>query len=186
MNTKALFFPFLICGSLLLAAPLSAQENDDSDLGSFIEPPKWNEGEVVIPAFPNRRDLIKIELDRADQPFNFYLDPKALSSGKDSVVRYTLVLESYSGARNVFYEGIRCQTGEYRTYAYGRTDGKFSKATIAKWTSFHESDRMAFRYNFFKHYMCDGLQNVLPRDRILQRIRYPENFREADEYGIDE
>ena len=181
---KDLFSSFFFCSGLLLAAPLSAIETDDPDLGGgFIEGPEWKEGNVVIPPYPQIDELIKIQLDRADQPFNFYLDPKSVAIGEDGVVRYTVVIESYSGARNVLYEGIRCETEEYRAYAYGTSDGKFSKATVANWTRFRQSDGMTHRYNFYKYYMCDELKNVLPRNGILQRVRYPEDFMDLGERG---
>ena len=41
----------------------------------------------------------------------------SLTVGTDGVVRYTVVVTSPAGARNVNYEGIRCDTYEWRLYA---------------------------------------------------------------------
>lgn len=45
------------------------------------------------------------------------IDPETLTVGEDWVVRYVLVARSASGALNVLYEGIRCQSAEVKTYA---------------------------------------------------------------------
>jgi len=45
------------------------------------------------------------------------IDPDTLTVGEDWVVRYVMVARSASGALNVFYEGIRCQSAEVKTYA---------------------------------------------------------------------
>lgn len=45
------------------------------------------------------------------------IDPETLTVGEDWVVRYVMVARSASGALNVLYEGIRCQSAEVKTYA---------------------------------------------------------------------
>jgi hypothetical protein len=178
MNKNILHYLVFFCSGLLLSAPLSAIEDDDPDLGGFIEAPKWQEGEVAIPPFPNRDDLVKVEVDRADMPFTFYIDPGSLSVGEDGVTRYTVLIESSSGASNIMYEGIRCSTNEYRTYAYGTHDDKFSKARTGSWTRITStsSGAMTHRYNFKRYYMCDDIGRPYSASESLQRIRYPEDF----------
>ena len=177
MNKNIWFYLSLMCSAWLLSAPLSALENDDPDLGGgFIEPQKWQEGEVALPPFPNRDDLVKLEVDRVDMPFSFYIDPRSLSVDKSGVSRYTMVIESSSGASNIMYEGIRCSTNEYRTYAYGTHDDKFSKARSNRWTNISSSGAMAHRDNLRRFYLCSDLDQPLSASESLQRIRYPENF----------
>jgi hypothetical protein len=74
------------------------------------------------------------------------------------------------------YEGIRCATHEYRTYAYGTHDGKFSRAQSSSWTKITSSGAMAHRYNLRRYYLCNDLDQPIPVTESLQRIRYPENF----------
>ncbi len=176
MNKNIPFYLSLICSVLLLSAPLSAQENDDVDLGDFIEAPKWKESDIVLPPFPNRDELVKVEVDRVDMPFSFYIDPTSLNVGKDGVSRYTMLIESFSGASNIMYEGINCSTGEYRTYAYGTYDDKFSKARVSSWSNITSSGAMAHRYNLKHYYLCSDIDSPFPVSESLQRIRYPEDF----------
>lgn len=159
------------------------QENDNPDLGGgFTESAPWKEGQVDFPDYPLQENLIKVEVDRVDMPFDFYLDSKSLVSLKnDALVRYTVVVQSNSGAKNVLFEGIRCSTGEYRTYAYGTLDNSFVKATTSSWKYIEESGFMVHRYNFFKYYMCSDEQGSNPIDEILRKIRYPEDFQISGE-----
>jgi hypothetical protein len=178
MNKNILLYLAFLCSGLLSSAPLSALDNDDPHFGDFIEAPKWQEAKVTIPPFPNRDDLLKVEVDRVDMPFSFYVDPDSLSVVNDDVVRYTVLIESNSGASNIMYEGIRCSTNEYRTYAYGTHDEKFSKARASSWTRITStiSGAMTHRYNFKRYYLCDDLGRPLSASVSLQRIRYPEDF----------
>ncbi|NNG14303.1 MAG: hypothetical protein HKM22_04015 [Gammaproteobacteria bacterium] len=171
MNKNILYYFAFLCSGLLLSAPLSAEEYDD-----YIEGPKWKEATVTIPSFPVRDDVIKIEVDSVDMPFSFYVDPRSLSIGDDGVSRYTIIIESHSGASNVMYEGIRCDTNEYRTYAYGTHDGKFSKALSESWNKISSSGAMAHRYNLKRYYLCSAIDRPFSVSETLQRIRYPEEF----------
>jgi hypothetical protein len=73
---------------------------------------------VVLPAYPKRADLLPFFVS-ATTTFEFFIDGSAISSGDDGVVRYALVARSAQGAESVTYEGIRCDTKEYRIYATG-------------------------------------------------------------------
>ena len=181
-NIPFLYSLLFLIGSLVVSPCFAEQETDDSDLGGFIEAPKWKEDEVVIPPFPNTDDLLKVEIDRAGSPFNFYVDSKNLSISSDKgVIRYTVVIESDSGAKNILFEGIRCQTREFRTYAYGTYDKKLVKARTSIWQVIKPSSGMVHRYNFYRHYMCSEYLTPNPIDILLQKIKYPENFQVSDE-----
>ena len=83
------------------------------------------------PAFDVGR-LIRFEVN-PNSPLVFGVDPQTLTIlPADRVVRYVVVASSPTGSRNVFYEGIRCPTGEVKTYA--RHNGeKWVMASDPKW-----------------------------------------------------
>jgi hypothetical protein len=53
------------------------------------------------------------------------------------VVRYTVVVKSPAGAETVSFEGMRCESGERKLYAFGRADGQgggeWSRNRYARW-----------------------------------------------------
>ncbi|WP_126456134.1 CNP1-like family protein [Sulfuriflexus mobilis] len=168
------------CSGLLLSVPLSALEDAEPDLGGgYIEGPAWEEGNVSIPAYPSADDLLKVDVDNANRPYTFYVDEKNLSVSDSGVVRYSVVIESDSGARNVMFEGLNCAAGEYRTYAYGNSDGGFSEARSSHWERINDEGVMAHRINFKRYYMCDQLNQPYSVKEMLRRIRYPLDFNDG-------
>jgi hypothetical protein len=85
----------------------------------------WKEGETTLPPWPKDGDLVEFQVDDPSSPFRQYIDGRNITVGRDGAVRYTLVIESRSGARNVSFEGLRCTPqGSFRIFAYG-SNGRF-------------------------------------------------------------
>jgi len=77
----------------------------------------WQEAEVLAPPTFSLEGLIRFEVN-PNSPMVYAIDPRSVRiSPSDRVVSYVVVISSPTGARNVFYEGIRCPTGEVKTYA---------------------------------------------------------------------
>lgn len=145
--------------------PASVREIDDP----------WVEQVVKVPPWPADADLIAFPVDGPDRGFRFAIDGRNLAIGDDGVVRYTLVAESASGARNVSFEGIRCTPrGQHRIYAYG-SGGRFHTIADSDWQPISASDSDPYRYDLWRTYLCVFRQFV-PRSRsdmlsALQRGR---------------
>jgi hypothetical protein len=98
----------------------------------FDEDKPWEEQKASLPPYPAEENLVRFYVAETS-PFEFFVDSGSLSVGKDGVVRYTLVARSPSGALNVDYEGIRCESRERKLYAFGRTDHTWAEARSAAW-----------------------------------------------------
>jgi len=184
MRSPFYLYSIILSVGIFFAVPgYTEMENDSPDLGGgFTEAKPWQEGSVNIPPYPQADDLIKVEVDRVDMPFDFYLDSKNISySEKEGLIRYTVVIKSDSGASNVLFEGIRCEKREYRTYAYGTYEKSFVKARISEWKYINENGFMAHRYNFFQHYMCNERQSPNTISEIIRKVSYPEDFQGSGE-----
>ncbi|GAB7127225.1 hypothetical protein JCM19000A_17320 [Silvimonas sp. JCM 19000] len=58
----------------------------------------------------------------------FLVSEDSLSVGKDAIVRYAAAIPLRDGKTfNHVYEGIDCDTGQFRTYAFAGADGKWSE-----------------------------------------------------------
>ena len=86
--------------------------------------------EAALPALP-KDGLIEFFVSSATN-FRFFIDPPSLSVGADGVVRYTMIARSPAGAETITYEGIRCDNGTYRTYAFGNA-GVWSRNSNLAW-----------------------------------------------------
>jgi len=134
----------------LLALPLSGRaENYDPDGEQRPAP----EPEVEFPAFPQTENLLPFKVS-ATTSNEFLIDSNSLSVGSDGVTRYTLVIVSPSGARNVSYEGMKCATGERRVYALGRADETWARARNDRWTRITNSTLNRHHAALFSEYFC--------------------------------
>ncbi len=77
-----------------------------------------------------------------------------MSVGADEVIRYTIVITSPAGARNVAHEGMRCETAERRVYAFGRADGSWSTPRRSAWVRIVENNLNRHHAALFKDYFC--------------------------------
>jgi len=100
-----------------------------------LEDKPWEVQRTSLPPYPQDGSLLSVYVS-STRPFAFFIDPGSVSVRQDGIVRYTLVARSLSGAVNVSYEGIRCETYQARTYAFGRSDGTWVRARNQQWTSY--------------------------------------------------
>jgi len=128
--------PALLAGAfgLIMSGLASAQLKSAEPLDETADwaTRSWQEAPIDLPAMPKAVDLLPFD-DSAASTQRFSIDAKSLTLGADDVVRYTLVSVSPSGAKNISYEGIRCQTYERKIYASGRIDGSWSEARNSQW-----------------------------------------------------
>ncbi|VAW77783.1 hypothetical protein MNBD_GAMMA15-715 [hydrothermal vent metagenome] len=164
---------------LRLAVAASDPVFDDNYEEDFVEGKAWKEQGFELPPYPDTDsgDLIEVDLAINGFPFLLFIDPASVSVGKDRVVRYTSILKSRSGAVNVFYEGMRCSTSEYRRYANGGPEG-FTLSTTSRWRYiFSRSGSDRYRIVLLDHFICPEPSPGKP-DKVLRRLRSPnpDNF----------
>lgn len=135
----------------------------------FDEKP-WGEVEVQLPAFPEAENLIPFRVGYHTDT-KYLIDGNSLSVGADGVIRYTLVVISPFGAKNISYEGLRCATAERRFYASGRSDKTWSKARANQWVGL-EGGSINPHVDLFSNYFCvigaPGVLNAEDARRVLR------------------
>lgn len=113
----------------------------------------WAEVEAQLPKAPEAANLVPIYVGPTTRN-SFAIDRQSVTFGSDEVVRYTLVVTSPGGARNVSYEGMRCATGERRLYAFGRPDGSWSKARSNAWERIENNTLNRHHSALYSDYFC--------------------------------
>jgi hypothetical protein len=134
---------------------------------------EWKEAEVSsAPAFDVKK-LVTLEVSPSSS-LVYGVDPATIEiSRSDSVVRYVMVATSASGATNVMYEGIRCSTGEFKTYARYASDGRWTMLENPQWRSFLDApSRHALR--FARAGACDGAAPVSSVQVLVRRLKNPQ------------
>lgn len=116
--------------------------------------PVWQEQvEIELPPAPIEKKLIAINFDRMGSR-RYFIDADSLTVGKDGVVRYTLLAVGSGGARNVSYEGMDCNKGQVKLYAFGGEDGSWSRNARAEWRPVAIRQPNSIQRELFQRYFC--------------------------------
>jgi hypothetical protein len=160
---RRLMVVWVASGLLLLGSPKTAFP---ALFDNEFDEKSWQEIEVQLPAFPQPENLIPFSVGAVTDK-QFLIDEKSISIGSDEVIRYSLIVISSSGARNVSYEGMRCATAERRVYAFGQTDGTWSKARGNKWVRIRGGSN-SHHVALFGDYFCAIGQRAImqPEDAV--------------------
>ena len=134
------------------------------------EAQKWEEIEVQLPATPKRESLVPFYVSAATEN-RFFVDASSIAVGTDGVVRYTLVIETAGGVRNVSFEGMRCETKERRLYAFGRRDGTWSKSRSNQWGLISGAGNNAYHATLYAEYFCPVEGMVRTADEAREAFR---------------
>jgi len=157
-------FSCALFGVALFSGSACADFEDD------YEVKKWEEVAVQLPSPPKESSLQPFFVS-ATTDNKFWVDADSVSIGADGVVRYTLVVMTASGARNVSYEGMRCETKERRLYASGRRDGSWSKSRANRWVRIQEAVANRQYAALFTEYFCPGGVLVLNAAEAREALR---------------
>lgn len=159
---------------LLLAGCSNTPSNKDDGVFTYLldRTPTWTENKVdALPPLPQAGNLLPFEVSQ-NTPLQFAVDPKALSVGSDGVVRYTVVVTSPSGARNVNYEGIRCDTYEWRLYAGLNAEHDGWDRTVANdWRRIENGNLNAYQSALYQDYFCTSKTPTGSANAIVNNIR---------------
>lgn len=159
-----------LCFALLLPLRVCAQENPaDSDKTEDPTP-------LVLPAAPAKENLLPFYVS-PQATMNFAIDAPSVSVTPDGVVRFTLVITSAEGARNVSHEGIRCRTAERKLYATGATDGSWSASRNDAWSRIRDVGANRQYAALFSDYFCELGSVAGNATTIVKRIRQKKPLR---------
>lgn len=158
---------------LLAEKPLGEDGTIDHD----FKAKKWQEQNVVIPAMPKKKNLVRLKFPHPMR--KYYIDLKSISVGKkDRVARYTVIVESNSGVQNVFYEAIRCHQKDYKTYAYSIGGQGFRKMSTVVWREIKGTGVHKYRQVLYDHYVCHNSVVRYKAKDIVKVLKYPPDSQE--------
>lgn len=158
----------LLC-ALLAAVCASALAQPKSDWEMKNEDLLWSEEKASLPPYPKRENLVEFYVS-ATTDFRYFVDAASLSVGKDSVVRYAVIARSPSGAENVAFEGLRCSTGEYRTYAIGHKDGSWG-GRAGDWRTYERATTRGWQYALARQYFCPHRETIRTAEEGIGALR---------------
>ncbi len=117
----------------------------------------WKEVQTRLPPYPRAEDLVEFPVS-ATTSNRYFIDYATLNVGGDGVVRYSVQVRSPSGAETVSFEGLRCETGERKLYAFGHRlpagGGEWSRNRFAKWDPIAARQANSYQRELFFYYLC--------------------------------
>lgn len=158
--------------------PSHAQSRFEEEFDDTEKP--WQEIAIQLPAIPSAEELIPFETISAVATQSFAIDPKSLTVGSDGVVRYTLVSTSASGAKNISYEGIRCHSFEHKLYAFGHSNGNWSRSRRDQWERIPRHTTNNHHASLALDYFCQGRTVSGDAKEIIQRLKWQQPLRRDD------
>ena len=163
----------IAAGLITMVSPCISDDAEDSPGWStehFLSAKPWKEQKTGLPAYPQRENLLEANISLGGQPFQLYIDPLSVRPGKDSVVRYTVVMISSSGVWNVSNEGLHCGKKRYRRYAYGY-EGEWRELEDGEWLPLGGRGVNQFRRIFYNDYMCNQATPYSEPRQIVEKFR---------------
>jgi hypothetical protein len=147
--------------------------NPHDSFNPNVEEYVWKEQKTELPAYPKDEDLIEFNVTRPNVAFNYFIDANSLSYvQEDGIVRYTVVIKSKTGAKNVAFEGIRCTTNEFKTYAFGNGKGEFVKPRRYEWKPILANNYTRYRRDLSEFYFCNIHVLDLSAEKIIAELKY--------------
>ncbi len=133
----------LVFSSNVFAQPAETLEIDPRD-EPVPPPPTYSKDKLLALDMPQFMSL------------KFGIDPASISISPARTVRYVMVATSVSGANNVMYEGLRCESGEFVTYARQLSDGKWNVLQTPQWRPLTDINTARHALAFARQGACEG------------------------------
>lgn len=147
LRSSARFYHWLT-GGLMVCMGVAQAALPTADLD-------WKEADVPnAPAFSTSK-LLPIEMP-SYVSLKFGVDPATLTITPDGIVRYVVVAVNASGSVNAMFEGIRCATGEVKTYARSNASGVWANVKEPLWRDLTDNLPSKHALALARQGVCDG------------------------------
>lgn len=156
----------LVLGLLLAGAPVAAQQR----LFGLVGEPQPLEATLpaTLPALSAAR-LIAVD---SGSRHRVEIDANSLAVDQDRLVRYSLLVTTAGGARNLTYEALRCDTRERRVMAVGRSDESWSITPDSPWRPVVRANIADQHHTEIANRLCEGPAAASSRPaRLVERLQ---------------
>jgi hypothetical protein len=177
LHRRAAALTGLTLFALGMIGPADAVRRRDQDpIHGAPEELPFREADIAPPPYPVDASLIEFTVSGRTRN-RFYVDGPSLSVGPDKVIRFVLVVRSPSKASNVSFSAVRCDTREWKDYAYGRADKTWNVDENAQWRRIRASAFNNHQYTLLSEYFCyGGVSSGGPlgsAEAILRNLKHP-------------
>ena len=162
----------------LLLAPVGVAQNANVELNdrdtdwsgspdNYEEP--WRESASALPVVPSAENLTMLVSDRFEDEYEYVIDRNSVSLQADQVFRYTVIIRTPTGISNGFYEGIHCETRQFKTYGI-LTQSGFLQTTNITWQPIPRTGLTIHRAVLLDEFVCTGHSRPADLETINARL----------------
>jgi hypothetical protein len=139
----------------------------------LVTDPDWKETEVPPPPSFSTDRLIPIEMPKYVS-LRLGVDPATFAITPDGIVRYVVVATNASGSVSAMYEGIRCASGEVKTYARYASSGQWSPVSDPQWRALNDNQPSRHALALARQGVCEGrAATANSAAAIVRALKYP-------------
>ncbi len=164
------YFTGLMVGLTLVAC---AGDPLESGLDPFA-PMVFKEGVTTMPLNPPNRSTIQPFYVSQATIFKFAIDTDSILIGNDGVTRYTVILTSPNGNSQVQYEGIRCDSFQWRLYGTFE-NGSWRENPLSSWKNIQDNVPNRYQAALAQGALCNFASQEKDIKNILQSLN-PNGF----------
>ena len=161
--------------SIAIGASLIACAGDpmQSGLDPFA-PMVFKEGSTTMPLNPPNKSTLQPFYVTQTTIFKFAVDTNSILIGSDGVTRYIVVITNPSGGQQSQYEGIRCDSFQWRLY--GTFDNnKWNENPLGSWAAMKSNISNRYQAALAQGAFCNLNSQEKSLKTILQSLN-PKSF----------
>ena len=150
-----------------------AGDSLESGLDPFA-PMVFKEGITALPLNPPNPSTLQPFYVSRTTIFKFAVDTNSILIGADGVTRYTVAITNPSGETQLQYEGIRCDSFQWRIYGTFE-NGKWKENPLSAWRAISDPIPNRYQAALAQGAFC----NLLTQEKVLQKVLQnlnPRNF----------
>lgn len=176
------YFIGLLIGLLLTAC---AGDPMESGLDPFA-PMVFKEGATAMPLNPPNKSTILPFYVSQTTIFKFAIDTDSILIGNDGITRYIVILTSPNGNSQTQYEGIRCDSFQWRLYGTFE-NGRWKENPLASWRSIQDNIPNRYQAALALGAFCSFSAQEKDINKIMQSLN-PNGFtgqtKPTNSYGV--
>lgn len=155
--------------AMLLVVTASPWTWAQTGKGNGIDNPDWAEETAPPPPAFSKDRVIALDMP-SYVSVKVGIDPQTIVVGTDGVVRYVAVMTNATGTMNASFEGIRCASDQFKTYARYSASGAWSVDPNPQWRDLTDNMPSKHPHAFARQAACD-VRVANRKEEIVQALR---------------
>lgn len=173
--------------SLAIGLTLIACAGDPLESGvDPFAPMVFKEGTTKMPLNPPNKNTLQPFYVSQATIFKFAIDTDSILIGNDGITRYTVILTSPNGNTQVQYEGIRCDSFQWRLYGTFE-NGSWKENPLSSWRNIQDNVPNRYQAALAQGALCNFSSQEKDIKNILQSLN-PNGFtgqpKPTNSYGV--